>query len=211
MTPVDLLFDLDGTLSDPIEGIWRSINHALSWLDHPTLGIDEVRQYIGPPIDRTLSRITGVTSQTDLYALVAKYRERYSAVGYAENILYPGVADSLAQLRERGFSMAVCTSKKTDFAERILELFSLRSYFDYVDGGDIGVEKWQQIESLRANAWVSARSIMIGDRASDLLAARKNGLIGAAVMWGYGSSSELLCEDPAYVFRTPSEWLHISS
>lgn len=204
-----ILFDLDGTLTDPLEGIWRSINFALSSINHPVVTIDEARHFIGPPIDQTLARITGRTSPSDISSLVSKYRERYADVGYAENIVYPGIDDALARLHERGVSMAVCTSKRRDFAERILERFALRNYFEFVDGGDVGVEKWQQIAALRANSKVPGESLMIGDRAIDLVAAHRNGLRGGAVLWGYGSSSELLIETPEYVFRTPSDWLKI--
>lgn len=204
-----ILFDLDGTLTDPLEGIWRSINFALSSINHPVVTIDEARHFIGPPIDQTLARITGRTSPSDILSLVSKYRERYADVGYAENIVYPGIDDALARLHERGVSMAVCTSKRKDFAERILERFALRNYFEFVDGGDVGVEKWQQIAALRANSKVPGESLMIGDRAIDLVAAHRNGLRGGAVLWGYGSSSELLIETPEYVFRTPGDWLKI--
>lgn len=166
-----ILFDLDGTLTDPLEGIWRSINFALSSINHPVVTIDEARHFIGPPIDQTLARITGRTSPSDISSLVSKYRERYADVGYAENIVYPGIDDALARLHERGVSMAVCTSKRRDFAERILERFALRNYFEFVDGGDVGVEKWQQIAALRANSKVPGESLMIGDRAIDLVAA----------------------------------------
>lgn len=204
-----VLFDLDGTLTDPLEGIWRSINFALSWIGHPVVTIEETRHYIGPPIDQTMARITGVKSPSEVSLLVGKYRERYADVGYAENLVYPGVADALAHLNARGVSMAVCTSKRKDFAERILALFALRSHFEFVDGGDVGVEKWQQIASLRSSGRVPEKSLMIGDRATDLVAARRNGLSGGAVLWGYGSSTELLAEAPAYVFHAPREWLQI--
>jgi phosphoglycolate phosphatase len=209
MASAALLFDLDGTLTDPIEGIWRSINFALSWMGYPPIAADEVRNYVGPPIDQTFSLITGLTSPSDVLLLVHKYRERYSDIGYSENVVYPGIVEALTRLSERSVSMAVCTSKRKDFADRILELFALRAYFEFVDGGEVGVEKWQQIGLLRASERVSNDSVMIGDRAVDLVAARRNGLSSGAVLWGYGSSSELLAEAPTYVFREPNEWLQI--
>jgi len=206
-----VLFDLDGTLTDPIQGMWRSLNFALSWIGFPSLTLDEAGAHIGPPIDQTFTRITGLSSPSDVSLLVNKYRERYADIGYSENSVYPGVADALARLHERGISMAVCTSKRADFAERILELFALRRHFEFVDGGDVGIEKWQQIAALRASDRVADASLMIGDRATDLVAARRNSLKAGAVLWGYGSSSELLAEEPAYVFRAPGEWLQIES
>ncbi len=117
--------------------------------------------------------------------------------------------ESLMLLRGLGVVMAVCTSKRRDFAERILEMFSLRDHFQLVDGGEIGVEKSQQLESLRSRRHVSAASLMVGDRAVDLIAARHAGLSAGAVLWGYGSEAELLPESPAYVFHSPEEWVRV--
>jgi len=122
-----VLFDLDGTLSDPLEGIGKSLNFALSHFGFPRLHLEEVRKYVGPQIDQVFRQITGQTSPSLLAALVERYRERYGDVGYSENVLCPGVPDALAHLREAGVVMAVCTSKRRDFAERILEMFSLRA------------------------------------------------------------------------------------
>jgi len=204
-----VLFDLDGTLSDPLEGIGKSINFALSQFGYPLLDLDEVRKYVGPQIDQTFRQITGQTSPPLIAALVERYRERYADVGYSENLLYPGVPDALARLRGLGVVMAVCTSKRTDFAEKILRMFGLREHFEFVDGGEVGIEKSVQIGSLRSRRRVSAASLMVGDRTVDLIAGRSAGLSAGAVLWGYGSEAELLAESPAYVFRSAEEWLQI--
>jgi phosphoglycolate phosphatase len=200
-----LLFDLDGTLSDPLVGIGRSINYALAHFGYEPLALSACSAYIGPPIDATFEAITGVTASNQIAAFVAKYRERYADVGYAENTLYPGIPEVLALLGEADIPMGVCTSKRQDFAERILEMFGLRSHFRFVSGGDIGVEKWQQIEALRARGAVSTSSVMIGDRYVDVLAARRNGLCAAGVLWGHGSRDELVREQPDYLFAAPAE------
>jgi len=88
--------------------------------------------------------------------------------------------------------MAVCTSRRVDFAEQILELFELRRFFRFVDGGEVGVHKWQQIEALRPVARVTDASVMIGDRAVGVVAARRNALHSGFVLWGYGSHDALL-------------------
>jgi phosphoglycolate phosphatase len=204
--PHDLiLFDLDGTLSDPLIGIGRSINYALSHFGHPPLEISECSAYIGPPIDQSFKSITGVTSPIHLKALVTKYRERYADVGYSENVVYPGVAEALAKLSKANIPLAVCTSKREDFAERILEMFSRRAYFLFIDGGEVGVHKWQQVGGLLARGAVSAASVMVGDRAADLVAAHRNGLHSAGVLWGHGSREELVIEQPQYLFNSPLE------
>jgi phosphoglycolate phosphatase len=199
------MFDLDGTLSDPVVGIGRSINHALSHFGYAPLELSEVSVHVGPPLNEAFTAITGITSQSQLSTLVAKYRERYAEVGYSENVLYPGIAEALATLSEENVPIAVCTSKRKDFAERILEMFGLRSYFRFVDGGEIGIHKWQQIESLLSQGSISTSSVMVGDRAVDLVAAHRNGLQAAGVLWGHGSHEELAQEQPRYLFRSPPD------
>ncbi len=198
-----ILFDLDGTLSDPLEGIGRSINYALACFGYKPCSFEELAQYVGPPLDEIFRIITG--SKTDINGLVAKYRDRYGAIGYSKNTLYPGITEALLELSKANVSMAVCTSKRQDFAEKILEMFGLLHYFRFVNGGEIGIPKYQQIESLLAKGRVNQSTVMIGDRAVDIIAAHKNGLQAGGVLWGYGSLLELKGESPLYSFSAPSE------
>ena len=200
-----ILFDLDGTLSDPLVGIGRSINHALAHFGFPTHELDALAPYIGPPLDESFAILTGVVSKPDLAALVAKYRERYGDVGYAENVLYPGIPEAVETLRRAGIPLGVCTSKRQDFAEKILEMFGLRRHFEFVSGGEIGTPKSRQIEALLASGQVSEVSVMVGDRAVDVEAAHRNGLHAAGVLWGYGSAAELAQARPRYSFASPAE------
>lgn len=200
-----LLFDLDGTISDPIEGIGRSINHALESRGYKTHPLVDLAKYVGPPLDETFKAITGSTDDAEISALIAKYRERYAEVGYSENILYPGIEGAVNTLREKGVPMAVCTSKRQDFADQILRMFGLREKFQFISGGDVGVRKWQQIEALIAEGAINRQAVMIGDRAVDLVAAHKNGLDSVGVLWGYGSRAELESESPRHLLTQPSE------
>jgi phosphoglycolate phosphatase len=210
-TPYDvLLFDLDGTLSDPLVGIGRSINYALAHFGHPELPLSQLAVHVGPPLDQAFSAITGLRSSSALGGFVAKYRERYGEIGYSENVLYPGIPEALHSLAGAGIPLGVCTSKRTDFAEKILELFGLRSYFTFVCGGEIGTQKWQQIQDLLANGAVSQSTVMVGDRAVDISAAHRNGLHAAGVLWGYGSREELAAEQPRYLFSAPQELLGLA-
>lgn len=203
-----LLFDLDGTLSDPLVGIGRSINYALSHFGYESLELSSISAYVGPQIDETFMSITGVKEPRKVEDLVSKYRERYAEVGFSENTLYPDIPEVLSKLGETNVPLAVCTSKRKDFAERILEMFDLRGHFRFVSGGDVGIHKWQQIEGLKAMSAVSTLSVMIGDRAVDITAAKRNGLFSAGVLWGHGSRSELEGECPSYLFASPTE-LHL--
>ena len=206
-----ILFDLDGTLSDPLIGIGRSINYALTHFGYSELPLDELAVHIGPPLDHAFRSITGLTSSFELDGFVAKYRERYGEIGYAENVLYPAIPDVLQRLASAGMTLGVCTSKRVDMAEKVLELFGLRSYFTFVNGGEIGTDKWQQIQTLLAQGVITRSSVMVGDRAVDVAAAHRNGLHAAGVLWGHGSRAELEDEQPRYLFSSPEELLVLIS
>ena len=126
-------------------------------------------------------------------------------MGYSENVLYPGVAEALHSLRRKGVAIGLCTSKRVDFADKILSMFGLRDLFAFIDGGDVGVQKWQQVAGLMARDRISRASVMIGDRSVDLIAAHRNGMCSAGVTWGHGSRQELLDECPQYLLDTPAE------
>ncbi|HVE92327.1 MAG TPA: HAD hydrolase-like protein [Actinomycetota bacterium] len=210
-TPHDLvLFDLDGTLTDPAAGICRSINHALTSHGFDAQPDAELTRYIGPPIDQTFATLTGAGDPLAIESMVARYRERYGDVGFAENRVYPGVPETLSALAEAGVGMAVCTSKRVDFAIKVLDLFDLRRFFDFVHGGDVGIDKTMQLTSLREQGRVGAKSLMIGDRGVDLSAARRNGLFAGGVIWGYGSREELVAERPDYLFESCHEWVSLA-
>jgi len=205
-----LLFDLDGTLSDPADGFVNSMNHALIAHNYQPRAAAELTPHIGPPLEVTIANLTGSEDSGHIHALVDKYRERYGETGYAENRLYPGIADTLEHLSGiDGIRMGVCTSKRADFATRILKQFDLHHYFEFVSGGDVGVAKWQQLQDLLERNTISSRALMIGDRHFDLSAAAKNNLASAGVLWGYGSREELDEHQPAYLFTHPAEILNI--
>lgn len=205
------IFDLDGTLSDPSVGIGRSLNHALQHFGHAPISAKDVSQYIGPPLDQIFqSRIAGV-SAGHVVELVAKYRERYAEVGFAENVIYPGIAEALYALDAAGIPLGLCTSKRADFAESILELFGLRDYFRFVSGGDIGIRKTDQLATLLEEGAIGASATMIGDRSIDILAARENGLKSVAVLWGHGTREELEGAVPDVFVEAPHELLALAS
>jgi len=203
MTKPFLLFDLDGTISDPIEGIWRSINYALDAFGFEPCSIQQISPFIGTPLDQTVNSITQDASKTG--EIIAKFRERFSAVGYSENKLYPGIRKVITYLSDNKISLGVCTSKRKDFAKKILKMFDLHDRFEFVSGGDIGVKKYHQIEALLSESLIDQNTLMIGDRAIDLISAHKNGLESVGVLWGYGSKNELEAEAPKRLLSKPSE------
>lgn len=205
-----LIFDLDGTISDPKEGIVKSINHALTVQGYPTQKEEDLLFCIGPPLDQSFTELTGKTDQSLVKALVHSFRERYAKIGYAENKLYPGIEETLIRIRKkRDIRLGLCTSKRVDFAHQILKMFDLHHLFDFIDGGEIGLHKHMQLSQLLEQGVISRDSIMIGDRYIDLEAARKNNLDAAGVLWGYGSHAELSAHQPAYLFETPDQLIKL--
>lgn len=194
------VFDLDGTISDPKVGVVRSINFSLESHGYDVRPESHITPFIGPPLDVAFSTLAETEDKALIDSLVAKYRERYAEVGYAENSLYDGVVDAIEALSAcSDIQLGICTSKHVVFAERILELFSLRQYFSFVSGGDVGVEKTQQLAALLAHGKINQNAVMIGDRDVDLIAAHKNKLSAAGVLWGYGSRAELSAYQPAHL------------
>jgi phosphoglycolate phosphatase len=125
-----ICFDLDGTLTDPKLGITRSIQYALSKLDRPPLPEDELMWCIGPPLRASLKKLLG-TDDLAVRAL-SLYRERYADIGIFENKIYPGIHDALSVLAKSGRRLFVATSKPIVYAERIVDHFKLRLYFERV-------------------------------------------------------------------------------
>jgi phosphoglycolate phosphatase len=206
-----ILFDLDGTLSDSAVGLVRSINHSLKVHGYAEQSTTDLLPYFGPPIDHTFLRITASSDKTHINSLVTVFRERYSTIGYSENTLYDGIEAALQVLYQSGVNLGVCTTKRVDLAEKVLNLFGLRRYFQFVSGGDVGIQKWQQLEGLLQKKIITSNSIMIGDREGDIIAAHKNGMQSAGVLWGYGDLPELSAHNPLFIFRSPAELMKLIS
>ena len=206
-----VVFDLDGTLSDPGVGIERSLNHALVSFGYRRLAPGKVATFIGPPLDQVFRSLVGAVGDKRIGDLIAKYRERYADVGYAENVIYPGITKALQTLFDDGVVLGICTSKRADFAERILQRFGIREHFHFVSGGDMGVAKADQLACLVRERRVDASSIMVGDRAVDIAAAKANGLASAGVLWGFGSADELRAAAPSVLVASPEELTEVLS
>lgn len=204
-----LLFDLDGTLSDPLKGIAGSINYALAAWGYPVQPESSLARFIGPPLDSTFAELARTNASSHIMELVEKFRERFKEKGYRENKLYPGIVRALEDLEARQIPMAVCTSKRKDFAQKVITLFGLDHFFDFISGGDVGISKGQQIRELLDRGTISRASIMIGDRNSDIKAGQENGLDAWGVLWGYGSREELETSGADRLFETPDEWKDI--
>ncbi|MDH5722155.1 MAG: HAD hydrolase-like protein [Alphaproteobacteria bacterium] len=191
-----LIFDLDGTLSDPKSGITKSINYALKSHNYDEISPDDLEFCIGPPLDFSFKTLTKREDSNHIDSLVSAYRERYASKGYKENVLYDGIKDILFEFKDKNIRMGVCTSKPERFARPILEMFGLMECFEFLSGGDVGIEKSSQLKRLLTENYICQNSIMIGDRKHDVIAAKENGLPSAGVLWGYGTEEEIVSHKP---------------
>jgi phosphoglycolate phosphatase len=196
-----VLFDLDGTLTDPKLGITRSVQHALRKRGRPVPDADSLESLIGPPLEQSFREHFGM-NPGDARQAVADYREYFAEIGLYENAVYPGIPELLASLRERGVRLALATSKPTVFAERILAHFELAPHFEAVVGSFLDGRRVEKRE-LIADALASLDGVTredaahVGDRRHDVLGARANRIGAIAVGYGYGTRPELLAAQPS--------------
>ena len=205
-----VLFDLDGTVTDPKEGITRSVAYALSHFGIHVEDPDTLTNFIGPPLLDSFSRFYGMNDE-DAQTAVKKYRERYSVTGWAENIPYEGMAELLADLKKAGRTVSLATSKPEEFAVRILEYFDLAQYFDLICGAPMnapkGHGKVDVIEDALKRLNITDRSsvLMVGDRLHDTEGAHKANIPCAGVLFGYGDRAEHEKCGSEYIVETVAE------
>ena len=200
-----LIFDLDGTLVDPVVGIVRCMNYALTSMDFPPRNEKEITPYIGPPLQLALRGLSGTDDDQCVEQLIVAYRERYGEFGYLENTVYEGIHTMLGELKSHNLRLGVCTSKYHKYAIKILKEFNLFEYFDFVSGSDYHVAKSEQLAELLSKNTITKNAVMIGDRNVDLTAAHANDLRGIGLLWGYGSRAELEAEKPDFIAKSPQE------
>jgi len=207
-----LLFDLDGTLTDPRPGIVACIRHAVEGLGRPCPDDDVLATFIGPPLRGTFATLLDTREREPIEAAMALYRERFGVTGLFENRVYDGIPEMLVEVAAQAAAVFVATSKPTVYAERIVGHFDLERYITRVYGAELDAsldDKATLVAQLLAREAIApGAAVMIGDRAADVRAAHANGLRAIGVLWGYGSEHELLsagadalCTHPADVAR----------
>lgn len=204
-----LLFDLDGTLTDPAPGILACITHALRALGQIPPPAVEMRRFIGPPLRQVFAEALGTQDLVRIEEAVRLYRERFSTLGLYENAVYPGVAPVLGRLAGAGFALRVVTSKAHVYADRIIDHFELRQFFPRVYGAELSGERSSKAELLRhvlaSESIEPGDACMIGDRLHDIEGARAHGIATLGVSWGYGSREELQAAGADLVIDTWTE------
>ncbi len=207
-----LLFDLDGTLTDPKEGITKCVQYGLAGcgIDEPDL--DKLTPFIGPPLKDSFMQFYALSSeQADL--AIEKYRERFKDIGIFENNIYPGINEMLRRLKAKGKKMAIASSKPTVFVERILEHFEIKQYFDVVVGSELDGTRGKKeevveeaLKQLIGDENVSLEDVaIIGDRKFDVEGGQANNITSIGVTYGYGGMEELKEAKADFIVRSVEE------
>ena len=209
----NILFDLDGTLSDPSVGITTSVAYAL---DKYGIKVEDKRKltcFIGPPLHESFQVYYGFSVEESFKA-VEKFREYFAVKGLFENEVFPGVPEMLGKLKENGAKLVVATSKPEIFAKRIIEHFSLTGYFDAICGANLDGSRTKKDEVIRyaletAGIADLSKTVMVGDRRHDIEGAHKVGIKAIGVTYGFGSKEELTECSADYIADSPEVILRI--
>ena len=198
-----ILFDLDGTLTDPGIGITNSVAHALAHWNIEVTDRSELYKFIGPPLSDSFMRYYGF-SEEDAIRAIAVYREYFSVKGLYENEVYPGIPELLQTLKAQGKTVVLATSKPEKFAVEILRHFGLYDYFDIIAGASMDESRNKKADVI-AYALSQMKDpdisklIMIGDREHDVLGAKQFGIDSIGVLYGYGDRAEHEAAGATYI------------
>lgn len=201
-----ILFDLDGTLTDPYVGITESVKYALNFFGKPIPDDEALKQYIGPPLIWSFKELAGITGD-DTVKAVKKYRERYETIGWKENALLDGAEELLADLKKKRKILGLATSKPEKTSIQILEYFGIDRYFDFMGGASMDLTrntKVQVVNYTLNNLGVAdlSKAVLVGDRHHDIDGAKEAGIASIGVLVGYGSRSELENAGADYICET---------
>ena len=190
----NIFFDLDGTLTDPAEGITNSVAYALSKFGIEVSDRRELYRFIGPPLVDAFMEYYGFP-KADAERALAFYREYFAPKGIFENAVIQGIPELLSKLGEQGKRLFVATSKPEPFAVQILEHFSLNGYFEGIYGSTMDETRNKKdaviAYALEVSGVDKVDTVMVGDRHHDIDGAKKNGMRSVGVLFGYGSRAEL--------------------
>jgi phosphoglycolate phosphatase len=202
-----LLVDLDGTLTDPAEGIVGCFRLALEALGRSAPPAAELNWIIGPPLRGCFAE--ALNGEGDPEEALKIYRSRYSTVGLFEALVYEGVKATLTDLRAAGARLFLCTAKPLVYAERILTHFDLERHFDAAYGDELGgrfQDKADLVAHILESEGLEADDCcMWGDRKHDVIAASRYGIPTIGALWGYGGADELRAAGAVALCKSPSE------
>lgn len=205
-----VLFDLDGTLTDPYIGITNSVKYSLAKMNIPIDPNDDLKQYIGPPLAYSFSHFAHAE---DVDLAVKYYREYFRSKGIFENEMYEKTPYVLSELKKRGYKISLATSKPGEFATEILKHFNLYDYFDFFSANTLQETRPEKIDvisyALSECKIDPDNCIMVGDRKYDVSAAKELGVHAIGVSFGYGTKEELASNGADYVVDSFDELLEV--
>jgi len=207
------LFDLDGTITDPKEGITKSVQYAMESFGINIENPDDLVHFIGPPLRQSFKDFFGI-SDANMEKAVGKFRERYLDKGIYENVMYTGIDTVLQKLVDTGKTIILATSKPTGQANTVLEHFNLDKYFTFIGGAEANGDRSLKSEVIQyALEQISitdlSSCIMIGDRKHDIIGAKTVGMKSVGVLYGHGSYDELSEAGADYIVKDVNELLEL--
>jgi phosphoglycolate phosphatase len=208
---MNLLFDLDGTLADPMDAFVSSLEHACDVLGLERFSKDTMRSLIGPPLHLELPKLLGESKAGLTSEIMRVYREHHGRAGIYQYRFYPGMDEAIRRLGSK-HRIFVATSKPKVYADTIFQHFGKTSYFEFIYGSELsGVnsKKGDLIRfAMKERSLNAKETVMIGDRKHDVIGAQENLIPGIGVTWGYGSAQEL---KDAGAERIASSWTELES
>jgi phosphoglycolate phosphatase len=205
----NVLFDLDGTLTDPGEGITRCIQFSLTRLGRKAPSEDDLLWCIGPPLRDSFAQLLDSNDSKLLDLALSHYRERYTEIGIFENHVYPEIVPALRKIRETGCRLFLATSKPAVFATRVLDHFELTEFFHGIHGSEMDGRLCDKADLVAhiIKTWNldPCLTLIVGDRVHDVIGGRKNGIMTAMVAYGYGTQREIEAAESDFVFESPPE------
>ncbi|PKM87636.1 MAG: phosphoglycolate phosphatase [Firmicutes bacterium HGW-Firmicutes-12] len=204
-----ILFDLDGTLTEPKKGITRSFQYALKKFGIIEENMEVLLSFIGPPLKSTFINHYGF-NEKKAWEAVVYYREYFTEKGMFENEVFLGISEMLHELKGNGKRVLLATSKASIYSDRILEYFNIRAYFDYIVGSNLDGTRAEKNEvisyalSLLDNK-DNYTPVMVGDRKHDIIGAQQVGIDSIAVTYGYGLRQELEEAGATHILDTVDE------
>lgn len=207
-TTAAVLLDLDGTLSDSRPGIVACFRHMLVELGHDPAAAGDLTWAVGPPIRVSIAQMLGGYGDDRVDLGLVRYRAQYSEFGIYDCTAFPGVVGMLDALRDAGQVLCIATSKRRDFAERVIEHLGLGAYMRGIYGaepsGGLDLKQDLLAHILTREGLAAERTVMVGDRLHDIHAAQANRLRSIGVLWGYGGLAELTAAGADAIAETPA-------
>jgi phosphoglycolate phosphatase len=209
-----VLLDLDGTLADSRPGIEASLRFMLAEMGHDPAIAGDVTWAVGPPIGWSIATLLGKYGDPRSEDGLRIYRARYSEVGLYDCAAYPGVPEMLTALHATGRPLCLATSKRRDFAERVVDFLGfaklIPTVYGALPGGGLDDKKDMLRELVRVEGCDPAGTVMVGDRLHDIEAAKANGLRSIGVLWGYGGREELERVGAESLAGTPADVVRLA-